>query len=268
MGDGRYGAGMNETIVGAIARPQLPPERIRDVALAAERTGLDELWLWEDCFWEGGISMAGAVLGMTERLVVGIGLLPMPLRNVALAAMEIAALDRLFPGRFVVGLGHGVQDWMGQAGARVRSPLTLAREYVAALRGLLAGDEVTTTGDYVNLDRVRLVWPPATPTLLHLGATGPNSLRLSGEIGDGTILSGETALADVPRSCEHVREGWGTRPGAPVITAFVPAELGAAGAGEQLAAWRAAGAHRVVFGPGPDEPDPEAFVATIAALSR
>src|SRR5690606_38069685 len=105
-------------------------------------------------FWEGGISMSAAVLGMTQRLTVGIGLLPMPLRNVALAAMEIAAVDRLFPGRFVVGLGHGVQDWMAQAGVRAASPLTLAREYVAALRGLFAGREVTTAGDYVNLDRV------------------------------------------------------------------------------------------------------------------
>ncbi|HWL43799.1 MAG TPA: LLM class flavin-dependent oxidoreductase [Ilumatobacter sp.] len=257
---------MSEPIVGAIARPQLPPERIRDVALAAEAAGLDELWLWEDCFWEGGISMAGAVLGMTSRVKVGVGLLPMPLRNVALAAMEIAALDRLFPGRFVVGLGHGVQDWMGQAGARVASPLTLAREYFAALRGLLAGDEVTTSGRYVGLDRVRLVWPPATPTALHMGATGPNSLRLSGEIADGTILSGETLLDEVARSCELVREGWGTRPGAPVITAFVPADLGAAGAAEQLDAWSTAGADRVVFGPGEDEPDPEAFVARVAAL--
>ncbi len=261
---------MTSPVIGAIARPQLPPERIRDVALAADAAGLDELWLWEDCFWEGGISMAGAVLGMTERVTVGVGLLPMPLRNVALAAMEIAALDRLFPGRFVVGLGHGVQEWMGQAGVRAASPLTLAREYFAALRGLLAGDEVTTSGQYVQLDQVRLVWPPEVPTALHMGATGPKSLRLSGEIADGTILSGETGVADVPRARELLLEGWAAagRSGTPVLTAFVPADLGAAGAADQRDAWVAAGADRVVFGPGEDEPDPEAFVATIAALPR
>jgi alkanesulfonate monooxygenase SsuD/methylene tetrahydromethanopterin reductase-like flavin-dependent oxidoreductase (luciferase family) len=261
---------MPDPVIGAIARPQLPPERIAAVAHAADTAGLAELWLWEDCFWEGGISMAGAVLGMTDRLTVGVGLLPMPLRNAALAAMEIAALDRLFPGRFVVALGHGVQDWMGQAGAQVASPLTLAAEYFAALRGLLAGETVTTSGRYVQLDHVQLVWPPASPTALHMGATGPKSLRLSGAIADGTILAGETELPDFVRASALVREAWEAagRAGAPVMSAFVPADLGAAGAAEQLAAWTEAGADRIVFCPGDDEPDPEGFVTTIAALSR
>ena len=39
--------------------------------------------------------------------------------------MEIATIERLFPGRFVPAIGHGVQRWMGQVGARVESPLTL-----------------------------------------------------------------------------------------------------------------------------------------------
>jgi alkanesulfonate monooxygenase SsuD/methylene tetrahydromethanopterin reductase-like flavin-dependent oxidoreductase (luciferase family) len=259
---------MGEPVIGAIARPQLPPERIRDVALAAEAAELDELWLWEDCFWEGGISMAGAVLGMTERLRVGIGLLPMPLRNVALAAMEIAALDRLFPERFVIGLGHGVQEWMGQAGARVKSPLTLAREYFAALRGLLAGEEVTTSGDHVNLDHVRLVWPPARVPALHMGAFGPKATRLTGEIGDGTIVAGEVSLADYVAMREHVLDARAAagRGDGHVFTVFVAAELGAVGAAEQVAAWTGVGVDRIVMCPGEDEPDPDAFVRAVAAL--
>ena len=47
---------------------------------------------------------------------MGIGLLPVPLRNVALTAMELATLERLFPGRLAPGIGHGVLDWMGQVG--------------------------------------------------------------------------------------------------------------------------------------------------------
>ena len=60
--------------------------------------------------------------------------------------MEIAAVERMFPGRLIPGVGHGVLSWMGQVGARVASPLTLMREYVTALRALLAGESVTTTG--------------------------------------------------------------------------------------------------------------------------
>src|SRR5690606_5335841 len=104
----------------------------------------------------GGLAAAAAALAFTSRIRVATGVLPMPLRNVALTAMEASALERMFPGRFQLGVGHGVQDWMGQAGARPVSPLTLMREYVPALRALLDGDEVSTEGRYVTLDRVRL----------------------------------------------------------------------------------------------------------------
>ncbi|HLL35757.1 MAG TPA: LLM class flavin-dependent oxidoreductase, partial [Streptomyces sp.] len=148
------------TALGAVFRPQLSPERLRSVARLADETGLEELWLWEDCFLEGGISTAAAALAWTERVRVGVGLLPVPLRNVAVTAMEVATLHRMFPGRARVGVGHGVQDWMGQVGARAESPVTLLREYVVALRALLRGERVTTGGRYVRLADVALGWPP------------------------------------------------------------------------------------------------------------
>lgn len=147
------------TTLGAVFRPQLPPEDLRSVARLAEGVGLEELWLWEDCFREGGISAAAAALAWTERVRIGIGLLPVPLRNVAVTAMEAATLHRMFPDRAVLALGHGVQDWMGQVGARAESPLTLLREHLVALRALLRGERVTTDGRYVKLDGVALDWP-------------------------------------------------------------------------------------------------------------
>ena len=73
--------------------------------------------------------------------------------------MEAAFLYRMFPGRPILGVGHGVQDWMGQVGARAGSPLTLLREHLTALRALRAlpaGETVTTKGRYVALDDVTL----------------------------------------------------------------------------------------------------------------
>src|SRR5688572_1057471 len=56
------------TVLGAVFLPQLPPERLRSVVRAAEESGLEELWLWEDCFRESGIATASAALAWSERL--------------------------------------------------------------------------------------------------------------------------------------------------------------------------------------------------------
>ncbi|WP_419704625.1 LLM class flavin-dependent oxidoreductase [Promicromonospora sp. NFX87] len=195
------------TTLACIIRPSTLPSRIIPLARAVESAGIEEIWLWEDCFQTGGISAASAILSATDHVRVGIGVMPTPLRNVALTAMEVATVEAMFPGRLVPGIGHGVQSWMAQVGARAASPLTLMREYSTALRALLAGERVTTSGRYVSLDDVALDWPPARPVPVPVAATGPKSLRLAGEIGDGVVLEGSVGLAGLPAVLERIAEG-------------------------------------------------------------
>ncbi|MCX5351697.1 LLM class flavin-dependent oxidoreductase [Streptomyces mirabilis] len=285
------------TVLGVVFRPQLPPERLRAVARAADDAGLEELWLWEDCFLEGGISAAAAALAWTERVRVGVGLLPVPLRNVAVTAMEAATLHRMFPGRAILGVGHGVQDWMGQVGARAESPVTLLREHLDALRALLRGERVSTDGRYVKLDGVALDWPPAGAPEVLAGAGGPRSLRLSGAAADGTVLTAATGPEGVRRARRLIDEGresagrtdhhrvvvyLHTATG-PDAAARLRAEIEANGedplpehgvAGDAGAVAKAvqrlaeAGADTVVLQPTADEPDPEAFVRFAAEEVR
>jgi alkanesulfonate monooxygenase SsuD/methylene tetrahydromethanopterin reductase-like flavin-dependent oxidoreductase (luciferase family) len=287
------------TGLGAVFRPQLPPERLRALARLADDTGLEELWLWEDCFLEGGISTAAAALAWTERVRIGVGLLPVPLRNVAVTAMETATLHRMFPGRAIVGVGHGVQDWMGQVGARAESPVTLLREYLLALRALLRGERLSTEGRYVRLDDVGLDWPPLGPDTVPVlaGATGPRTLRLSGEAADGTVLHAGTPPEGVRRARQLIDEGREsagrtdphqvvvylltvTGPDGPARLRAELAEmnlgavpdLGVAGdAGAVAKAVQRladAGADTVVLQPTADEPDPEAFIRFAAQEVR
>ncbi|WBO69220.1 LLM class flavin-dependent oxidoreductase [Streptomyces camelliae] len=286
------------TELGAVFRPQLPPERLRAVARAAEEAGLDELWLWEDCFREGGISTAAAALAWTERVRVGVGLLPVPLRNVALTAMEAATLHRIFPGRATLVVGHGVQDWMGQVGARAASPLALLGEHLDALRALLRGDRLSVRGRYVSLDGVALDWPPESAVPVLTGATGPRTLRLSGARADGTVLTAATPPDGVRQARRLIEEGQreAGRDGEPhkvvvyLLTATgadaearLRAELTAEGlesvpdlgvAGDAAAVAEAvrrladAGADTVVLQPTGDEPDPEGFVRFAAQEVR
>lgn len=169
--------------------PTIPPERLRDLATAAEQSGLDELWVWEDSFKQSGVASATAALAWTDRIRVGISLMPVPLRSPALTAMEVATIARMFPGRFVAGIGHGVQFWMAQAGVKAGSPLTLLRENAVAIRRLLAGETVTVSGRYVNLDQVKLDWPPDPVPPLMIGGSGPKSIALAAELGDGNLFT-------------------------------------------------------------------------------
>jgi 5,10-methylenetetrahydromethanopterin reductase len=173
--------------VGVVFRPQLPPERLRGFAADAEAADLD-VWLWEDCFLEGGLTAATAMLAWTTSLRVGLGLIPVPFRNPALAAMEISTVARLFPGRFVPAAGHGVTSWMDQVGALAGSPMTLLREWVSAVRALLQSRTVTVSGRYVQLAGVALDWPPADVPPVLVGARGPKTLALAGEVADGVVL--------------------------------------------------------------------------------
>ncbi len=256
------------TTLGAIFPPDLPPERLRSAALAADRAGLEQLWLWEDCFKESGIATAAAVLAWTEHLTVGIGLLPVPLRNVALTAMEIATLERLFPGRLVPGVGHGVAEWMEQVGARAQSPMTLLREYTTALRALLHGETVTTKGRYVQLTDVALDWPPAAAPPLLVGAVRERTVSLAGELGEGVIMTGETTPAAVREAMVHLRRGRADagRAGEPDVVVFLPVqgELDATREAARVSELADAGATHVVLLALDDDPLLEDLVAFVA----
>ncbi|RYJ05010.1 MAG: LLM class flavin-dependent oxidoreductase, partial [Actinomycetales bacterium] len=238
---------LGTTTTGVVFRPQSPPEELRAVVEAAEAAGIDELWLWEDCFLEGGLTTAAAALAWSSRIRVGVGLLPVPLRNPALAAMEIATLARLFPDRFTVVLGHGVLDWMDQVGAGVESPMTLLREHTSAVRALLAGETVDVTGRYVRLSSVALDWPPPVPPQLLVGARGPRTIALAGELTDGVLLDTVTDPDVVRRAREIVGPDRH-------IAAYAPVD-DPASAREVIAGLAAAGADAVILQAPDEAPD-------------
>lgn len=182
---------------GVVYRPDFPPETLPAIARAVDEASIAELWLWEDCFLQGAVAQAAVALASSDRLSVGIGLVPAPLRSVVATAMEIATLARIYPGRVKLGIGNGVQDWMSQAGVRVHSPLTLLREYVSALRALLDGESVTRSGRYVELASVRLSWVPPQPVPILVGGSGPKTLRLAPQVGQGVIIDCQNTVASV-----------------------------------------------------------------------
>jgi 5,10-methylenetetrahydromethanopterin reductase len=197
--------------VGVMIVRDVPPAEVRPLAAAVERLGYDQLWVIEDCFWTSGIANAALALAATERVHVGIGILPAVLRNPAIAAMEIATLAGAFPGRLTAGFGHGVPEWMRQVGAYPRSPLAALESTMRDVRALLAGETV--------MDDVKLVFPPAEPPPVLAGLTGPKGLAMAGRVCDGAILPEGSSLRFVRESRERLAAAR-ERPGEPRLVVY------------------------------------------------
>jgi 5,10-methylenetetrahydromethanopterin reductase len=188
-------------------RREHDPEKLPGFARRAEEAGFDELWVVEDCFYGSGIASAGVALACTDSIKVGLGIMPAVVRNPVFTAMEIATLARLYPGRFLPGLGHGMAGWMRQIGALPKSQLKALEEVTVTIRALLAGEQFTFNGEHVQLDQVELVHPPEQIPPISLGVRGPKSLALSGRVADGTILAEFTAPVYVSWALEKIAEG-------------------------------------------------------------
>ncbi|HJQ45777.1 MAG TPA: hypothetical protein VJ870_05550 [Amycolatopsis sp.] len=90
----------------------------------AAQVGLDEVWVVEDHFHGGAVSIAATALAAIERIAVSIGALPTLARNAAITALELAGTGRAPPGQVDRRVRARVPAWMRQIGdvARRRLP--------------------------------------------------------------------------------------------------------------------------------------------------
>lgn len=204
--------------VGVRFEPEWAPEDLPEFARWVEQLGYDQLWFSEDLPWAGGMAMAATALAHTERLRVGLGLLPAASRNTVTLAMELSALARLAPGRLTVALGRGIPSWMSRMGVSTADSANLVTETVVALRALLSGERVTADGRHVRLRDVALGHPVAVLPEILLGTTGPVGLRSAGDHAGGVVL---------PEVCTPAAVRWAlktmgtTRPASVTMLAMV-----------------------------------------------
>src|SRR3954453_13448173 len=189
------------TTYGVMFRREWPANKLIEYARRVEAHDLDEMWVVEDLTFHGGFTQATAALAATNRITVGIGIAPAVVRNVAYTAMEIATLAQMFPGRFHMGFGHGVDFWIEQVGAAPSSWLSSLREVVVATSQLLEGQNVTLEGSHVHVKDVQLAHPARVMPQISLGVRGPRSMALAADVADGVIFAEWSG----PRYLEQVR---------------------------------------------------------------
>ena len=144
-----------------------------------------------------------------EGLGTGIAVSPVAYRSPVAFAMSAGTLSAISGGRFILGIGSGgiyrpaVRRALGFGG---RSTIASMREYVTAVRALLAGETVDVRGEAVHLEGVQLGIDPPPRTPVFLGALGPRMLALAGEVADGAALNW-CSSERVAWSRERVAEG-------------------------------------------------------------
>lgn len=179
-----------ESRLGVLLGSTTAPERLPVLSRQAETLGFDEVWLAEDYFFYGGFTGVSQALAATERIRVGLGVASCMARHPAVTAMEIASVDRAFPGRFMPGLGHGVPAWVKQMGLYPRSPMRALEEAFTGIRTLLTRDKpYSAEGEYFTFREVSLTHPPAGSLPLYLGVIGEKGCEMAGRIADGNVLS-------------------------------------------------------------------------------
>jgi len=168
--------------------PEMPLEDLVALAGEIERLDYTTLWVNDDRLQKDVFTTLAALALNTERIRLGPGVTNPYSRHPALIASAIATLDELSGCRAVLGLGAGGTNH-AMLGIRREAPADALRDAVTTIRGLLAGCDVTVEGRVVKTRAARLDFkPPRADIPILIGARGPLSLSLAGEVADGVIV--------------------------------------------------------------------------------
>jgi 5,10-methylenetetrahydromethanopterin reductase len=212
-------------------------------AVAAERMGLDAVWIAEKYDVKDLPSLAGAIGAMTRTVSIGAAVTHPGVRHPMVLASMGQTMQAITGGRFRIGFGRAIpQKWRdyGLAVPTMRSFADLGQ----ILRRLWGGETVVYDGPlgvYRNL-RLETVADVLPPPLL-LAAIGPRMLELSGAYFDGVILHPFLTVDAIRRSADAARRACAASGRDPeaftVVGAVVVAVDADAGEQERIVAARA-----------------------------
>ena len=222
------------------------PATLARLAARAEDRGWDGVFLWDHVLYRAPVAAVtdpwialAAMAGATGRIELGPMVTPLARRRPWVVARQAVALDHLAGGRFVLGLGLGL-DFSGGELSRFgeetddRRRAAMLDEGLDVLAGLLSGETVTHHGDHYRVDGVRFLPPPARAggMPVWLAARWPHRRPVERALRhDGVFLIDTDDPADLSGIVERARALG--RPFDVVVQGWP---------GEPVAGWEAAGA--------------------------
>lgn len=177
----------------------------------AEERGFESVWQAESRLVREATVPMAAFAATTERIKVGSGVVNCWSRNVALTAATFVTLDDLAPGRVLLGIGAWWEPLATKVGVRRERPLRAMREVIGVVRRLIAMENVTFHGDFVDVDDIEIdiVHGDRSPRRvpIYIGATGMRMMELAGEVADGVLLNYLVSPSYNAEALEHLAIG-------------------------------------------------------------
>lgn len=177
----------------------------------AEQAGFEYLHLYDSQTLYAELYACMALCAArTSKIKVGPGVTNPLTRMSAVTASGLATINQIAPGRTFLGIGSGYTS-MKAMGLRC-GRLQELRDYVEQVRALVRGEEANVEFEG-SRTKARMIhgdhsiddsfYNLTDPIPVYVGAGGPRSTELAGEIADGVILSIKSP-ADL--DVRHVRE--------------------------------------------------------------
>ena len=201
-------------------RADTPPSLVEGVRAEDYKRSLDPF-----------VALSSAV-PVTTRLTLGTGVVLAAQHDPIVLAKQVATLDHLSGGRFVLGIGFG---WnraeAADHGVDFAARRRVAREHVLCMQALWRDDEASYHGEFVDLDPC-WSWPKPerrrVPVLVGGGPTVANFNAIA-EYGDGWMPIGGSGLGEAVPRLRQAFEAVGRDPGSARIMPFgtvpTPAKL-------------------------------------------
>jgi probable F420-dependent oxidoreductase len=168
---------------------------VRAVAEAADRVGLDSVWLADHFFYkapDGGLygmheawTLLSAVAAVTTRVELGNLVLCASFRDPGLTAKMAATLDEVSGGRLILGVGAGWHDPEYEAfGLPTDHRVGRFEEWLEIVGRLVRGETVSFDGAYHRVRDAVLEPRPARRIPILVAGHRPRMMRLTAEWAD------------------------------------------------------------------------------------
>ena len=170
-----------------------------DLVLEAERLGYESVWAGES-YGVDAVTPMTWVLARTKRIKAGTGIMQIPGRTPACAAMTAMTLQAMSSNRFLMGVGpSGPQVIEGWHGVAYGKPLARTKEYIEIVRKIF--DRTGTLeyqGEHYQIPYqgpgasglgkpIKSIVKAQSGLKIYTAAIAPAGLRTAGEVADGVL---------------------------------------------------------------------------------